>query len=282
MMMMGYANFVPEVWSKEIGKIFDKQTVMAGLVNTRFEGEIKKAGDTVYVRTFGNVTVSDYTRNMTINYEVLTDPMQTMVIDQQKYFAFKVDNLDAAQSNIGILEGYTERAAVAMRNVIDTRLLNHLNDCHTDNIIGAGASPVALTTANIYGQIVRLSERLDNKNVFDGKRSLVISPAVKSLLLQSDQFTRASSLGDSVVQNGFIGNVAGFGVYVTTNMPTIAGGIVPVLAFTEDFISFASQVTEVETVRPTDSFTTAVRGLYLYASKVFSPEAGALLRGTIA
>jgi hypothetical protein len=84
------------------------------------------------------------------------------------------------------------------------------------------------------------------------------------------------------VQNGFIGNVAGFGVYVTTNMPTITGGIVPALAFTEDFISFASQVTEVETVRPTDSFTTAVRGLYVYASKVFSPEAGALLRGTIA
>jgi ABC-type transporter lipoprotein component MlaA len=66
MMMMGYSNFVPEVWSKEIGKIFDKQTVMASLVNTRFEGEIKKAGDTVYVRTFGNVTVNDYTRNMTI------------------------------------------------------------------------------------------------------------------------------------------------------------------------------------------------------------------------
>jgi hypothetical protein len=267
MMMMGYANFIPEIWSQEINKIFDKQTVMAGLVNTRFQGEIKKAGDVVYVRTYGNVSVNDYIQNMTI--------------DQQKYFAFKVDNLDVAQSNLPILEGYTQRAAVAMRNVIDSRLLGHYTECHADNIIG-GTTPIALTSANIYGQLVKLGERLDNKNVFESKRYLVISPAVKSLLLQSDQFTRATSLGDSVVQNGFIGNVAGFGVYVTTNMPTIAGGVVPTLAFTEDFISFASQVTEIETVRPTDSFTTAVRGLYLYGSKVFSPEAGALLRGTIA
>jgi hypothetical protein len=281
MMMMGYANFIPEIWSQEINKIFDKQTVMAGLVNTRFQGEIKKAGDVVYVRTYGNVSVNDYTRNMTINYEVLTDPLQNMTIDQQKYFAFKVDNLDVAQSNLPILEGYTQRAAVAMRNVIDSRLLGHYTECHADNIIG-GTTPITLTSANIYGQLVKLGERLDNKNVFESKRYLVISPAVKSLLLQSDQFTRATSLGDSVVQNGFIGNVAGFGVYVTTNMPTIAGGVVPTLAFTEDFISFASQVTEIETVRPTDSFTTAVRGLYLYGSKVFSPEAGALLRGTIA
>ena len=97
MMMMGYANFIPEIWSQEINKIFDKQTVMAGLVNTRFQGEIKKAGDVVYVRTYGNVSVNDYTRNMTINYEVLTDPLQNMTIDQQKYFAFKVDNLDVDQ-----------------------------------------------------------------------------------------------------------------------------------------------------------------------------------------
>jgi N4-gp56 family major capsid protein len=280
-MMMGYTNFIPEVWSKELGVIFDKKTVMANLVNTKYQGEIKKYGDVVHVRTFGNVTVSDYTRNMSISYEVLTDPTQSMTIDQQKYFAFKVDDLDLAQSDTDIMKGYTERAAVAIRNVVDSRLLNHLSDVHADNIIG-GTTPVALTKTNIYDNIVRLAELLDVKNIPNEERFLVITPKAKSLLLQSDQFTRASSLGDSVVQNGFIGNVAGFGVYVTTNMPTLSGNVVPLLAFSRDFISFASQVSQVESVRPTDQFCHAVRGLYLYASKAFSPEAGALLRSTIA
>jgi N4-gp56 family major capsid protein len=217
---------------------------------------------------------------MTINYEILTDPMQSMTIDQQKYFAFKIDELDLAQTDMDLLGGYTERAAIAIRNVIDSRLIGHYSDVLAENIIGA-TTPVALTKATVYDNLVRLSERLDLKNIPSEDRFLVIPPQVKTLLLQSDAFTRATNLGDAVVQNGYIGNVAGFSVHVTTNMPTLAGTVYPIMAFHREFISFASQVAQVEVVRPTDQFTNAVRGLYLYASKVFSPEAGSLLRVTV-
>ncbi|MCE3234532.1 MAG: hypothetical protein K0Q50_712 [Vampirovibrio sp.] len=119
---MAVANFIPEVWSKKLLKIFDKTCVMKKLVNTNYEGEIKKAGDTVHVRTFGDVTINDYTRDMVIQFETLADPMSDLTIDQQKYFAFKVDDLDKAQSDISILEGYAARAAIAIRDVVDTRL----------------------------------------------------------------------------------------------------------------------------------------------------------------
>ncbi|HEY9746996.1 MAG TPA: P22 phage major capsid protein family protein [Oculatellaceae cyanobacterium] len=211
---MALSNFIPEVWSKKLLKIFDKNVVMANLVNRDFEGEITGAGDVVHVRTFGNVTVNDYTRDMTISFQSLTDPMVDLLIDQQKYFAFKVDDLDKAQANIDILEGYAARAAIAIRDVVDSRLIGHYTDVHGGNVIGTDLAPITLTKDNIYGYITQLGELLDESNVPQEGRNLVITPKFKTLLLQSDEFTRATSLGDNVIQNGYIGNVAGFSVHV--------------------------------------------------------------------
>jgi hypothetical protein len=52
------------------------------------------------------------------------------------------------------------------------------------------------------------------------------------------------------------------------------------MAFTRDFISFASQVDKIETVRPYNMFADAVKGLYLYGSKVMLPTACAVLKAS--
>ena len=266
---MPYANFIPEVWSKKLLKVFNKQVVMANLVNTDYEGDIKSAGDTVYVRTFGDVTINDYSRDMTITFETLSDPVQTMTIDQQKYFAFRVDDLDLAQSDVDIMEGYTQRAAIAIRDVVDSYLLSlATTGADSSNVIGS-STPIALTKTNVYQKITELAELLDEDNIPAEERFLVIPPRIKTLLLQSEEFTRATTLGDKVVQNGYIGNIAGFGVHVTTNMTAGSGGEWDVLALNRDFLSFASQVNQVERVRPFNMFADAVKGLYLYGGKVF-------------
>jgi hypothetical protein len=276
---MALANFLPEIWSKKLLKIFDKTVVMANLANRDFEGEITNAGDVVHVRTFGDVTVNNYTRDMTISFQALTDPMVDLLIDQQKYFAFKVDDLDKAQSNIDILEGYAGRAAIAIRDVVDTRLIGHYADVDSGNVIGTDVAPITLTKDNIYSYITQLGEKLDDCNIPQEGRNLVITPKFKTMLLQSVEFTRATSLGDNVIQNGYIGNVAGFSVHVTTNNPAVSG-VVNLLAFTRDYVSFASQVSKIETVRPYNMFADAVKGLYLYGSKVMLPKAGAVLKAS--
>lgn len=274
---MATDNFIPEIWSKKLLKIFDKTVVMANLVNRDFEGEITNAGDVVHIRTFGDVTVNNYTRDMTISFQSLTDPMVDLLIDQQKYFAFKVDDLDKAQANVDILEGYAGRAAIAIRDVVDSRLIGHYTDVHSGNVIGTDEDPITLTSANIYNYITQLAEKLDDSHAPQENRNLVITPKYKTLLLQAPEFNRASSLGDTVVQNGYIGNVSGFNVHVTTNNPAV-GDVVNLLAFTPEYISFASQVSKIETVRPYNMFADAVKGLYLYGSKVMQPKAGAVLK----
>jgi N4-gp56 family major capsid protein len=278
---MAYDNFVPEVWGKEILKSFNKNAVMANLINRSYEGDIKKHGDVVHIRSYGDVTVNDYTRDSAITYEQLSDPMQNLLIDQQKYFAFKVDDLDMAQSDTEIIEGYTEQAALAVRDVIDAHLYGHYADVPVGNIVGGASGTIAITKTNIYDYITIMAEYLDNNDVPQEDRSLIVNPRFKRLLMQSDEFTRATSLGDDVIKNGMIGQVAGFKVHVSNNVPTLAGDVIPILGFHKDFATLASQVVQVEHVRPTDLFAHAVRGLYLYGSKAIRPEAGTMLRCTL-
>lgn len=267
---MAYAaNFIPEVWSKKLQKIFDRDAVFTKLVNRDYEGEIKAGGDTVHVRSFGEITIRSYTREGTLTLDTLTDPMSDLTVDQEKYFAFQVDDVDKAQSDISIMEGYAKRAADAIRRTVDQHLHSQYANVASGNIIGSSSAPISLTKDNIYEYIVDMGKLLDQANAPEDGRNLVVDPTRKALLLKSPEFTRATGLGDKVVQNGRIGEVGGFMVHCTTNLNSSSGNV-PIMAFTKDLISYANQVTKMEKVRPTDKFTDVMKGLFVYGSKIFT------------
>lgn len=277
-----YTNFIPEVWSTKLSAILDNSCVMMQCVNKDYEGEIKKAGDTVHIRTFGNVTIKTYAGAVT--YDELTSPMQDLLIDQKNYFAFKVDDISKAQSNIDIMAGYTERARVAIDIAKDTFVLSKYADVPAGNIVHANGSALALTSSNAYTEFVQIARKLKNANAVQtgGKKPwVVINPDVESVLVQDTNFIKATALGDKVMREGSIGRIAGLDVLVCTNLQAISGKI-PVMAGTNDAISFASQVTEVESLRLEGSFDTAVRGLYVYGAKTVVPAALALTWVTVA
>lgn len=266
---MAYAaNFIPEIWSKKVQKIFDKTAVMVPLCNRDYEGEVKQGGDTVHVRSYGEITIKNYTREQTLVDDTLVDPMSDLVIDQEKYFSFIVDDIDKAQSDIKIMEGYAARAADAIRRTVDQHLHAQYANVDSGNIIGSSTVPITLTKDNIYFYITELGRLMDDDNV-TGERHLVLDPKRKALLLNSPEFIRSTGLGDKVVQNGMIGTVSDFTVHVSTNLNSASGNR-PILALTKDLISYASQVDKVEYVRPSNQFVDKVKGLYVYGSKIFT------------
>ena len=266
------SNFTPEVWTQELSAVLDNNGVMMKCVNRNWEGDIKKSGDTVHIRTFGNIAVNTYTG--TISYTDLTSPMQDLVIDQQKYFAFLVDDISKAQANINIMDGYLQRAKIAIDLCKDSFLLSKYTDVPTANIINNGGSPVVLDPSTIFGYFSSVTKALRKSNALSkGQRPwIVINPDIEAVLVQSELLTHATNLGDEVVKEGSIGRVAGLDVMVSTNL-TSTSGTTYALAGTNDAITFASQVVEVESLRLQDSFNTAVRGLYLYGAKTVLPYA---------
>ena len=92
----------------------------------------------------------------------------------------------------------------------------------------------------------------------------------------SNEFVSCANVGDKTLREGSIGKIAGLDVLVSTNL-SASNGIVNILAGTNDAITFASQVSKIETIRDKDSFSDLVRGLYVYGAKTVLPKALAKL-----
>jgi N4-gp56 family major capsid protein len=269
----GYSVFVPEVWSQKLNQMLEKNCVMLQCVNRNWEGEIKNQGDTVKIITPAKVSVSTLTSD-NITYSDLAPTSQDLVIDQKKFFAFKIDDVSKVQANADIMEAHLSNAGKAIEEVQDSFLLGLHTDVLVDNTVGSEDSPITLSKTTIYEQFVKLSLRLKNSDAVHAgvKPWVVINPDIEAYLLQSPEFISAYNVADETLREGSIGRIAGMDVLVSTNLTEVDGKYY-VLAGTNDAITFASQLSKIESLRDKDSFSDLVRGLYLYGAKTIEPKA---------
>ena len=264
-------NFIPEVFSKLLQAKFYKQSVLPAISNTDYQGEISGQGDKVIIRTVPAVTINDYAGTVT-NQDLTTGTVE-MLIDKAKYYSFKIDDVLKAQADINLLEAASGDAAEGMRIAVETDVLSSvIGDATT---VG---SQTTITSSNILSEILELSTALDELNIPEEGRFLVLSPEFVSLLKQSE-LRQAYLTGDgtSPLRNGQVGMVDRFTVYQSNMLHTPAtgqtdAGYTHVLAGHPKAISFASQFTNTETVRLESTFGEAVRGLKVYGSQVVNPD----------
>ena len=264
-------NFIPEVFSKLLQAKFYKKSILPEISNTDYEGEISGQGDKVVIRTVPAVTINNYAG--TITTQELTTAKVEMLIDKAKYYSFKVDDVLAAQADINLLEGASTDAAEGMRIAVETEVLSGAVTGATT--IGAQTT---ITAANILTNILTMSKQLDELNIPEEGRFIVLSPEFISLLKQSE-LRQAYLTGDgtSPLRNGLVGMVDRFKVFQSNMVYTAAAGAdsgyTHVLAGHPKALSFASQFTNTETVRMESTFGDQVRGLKVYGSKVVTPDA---------
>ena len=122
-----YSAFIPQLWSKKLNQMLEKNCVMMQCVNRNWEGEIKQQGDTVKIITPAEVTVSTLTSD-NIEYASLTPVSQDLQINQKKFFAFKIDDVAKVQSNTDIMEAHLSNEKKAIEEDQDAYLLA----IHTD------------------------------------------------------------------------------------------------------------------------------------------------------
>lgn len=266
-----YSAFIPEIWSQKLSNMLSKNCVMLQCVNRNYEGEIKNQGDTVKVITPAAVSISTVS-DTAITYSELNPTETDLVIDQKKFFAFKIGDIAQAQANQDIMEAHLQSAQKAIEEVQDSFLLGQHAYVDSSNILG-GTTPVTLDKSTIYSNFVQLALKLKNSNAVSNEQKpwVVINPTIESYLLQSTEFIGAHNVADETLREGAIGRVAGMDVLVSTNL-TATDSKFYVLAGTNEAITFASQLAKIESLRDKDSFSDLVRGLYLYGAKTVQPK----------
>lgn len=268
---MSVANFIPKLWSARLLANLDKSLVFKNFVNTDYEGEIQNLGDSVVINQFGDVTIKDYTGADIDNPEDVTSATQTLLIDQALYYNYKVNDIDAAQANIELVDKAQERAAYALGDKVDQKIAALVTGAGTT--VGTLLAPISITKDNAYDKLVDLGVTLDEKNIARVGRKIVLPAWYLGLLSKDSRFTtNYKILEDGVVDGAIVG---GFQLYMSNNIvrDTTDTGIYKIPAGTNQAISFAGQVVETEAYRPEKNFADAVKGLYGYGLKVVEPNA---------
>ena len=306
-------TFIPVVWSAKLNAKFYAASVYGEIANTNWQGEIGGMGDKIIINNVPTITVSNYTVGTNVTYAVPTPETLEMAIDKGKYFAFQISDVLEYQAKPALLDMFSADAAEQMRIAIDSQVMYNTfaNGAAANKGATAGAksssydlgtddTPITLTAANVLQKILEMASVLDEQNIPDSDRWLVIDPYTRTLLLQSN-LAQAQFMGDatSAVRNGLIGTIDRFKVYVSnqlpkailaTNSPWLSGdgtensitstGDVKrraIIAGHKSAITFASQITKMETVRNPNDFGDYIRSLNVYGFKVVKPEGLALL-----
>ena len=289
---MSVTNFIPEIWSKVILAALQKRLVYGSpmVVNNDYEGEIAGPGDTVHITQFGDPTISSYSPGTTITYEALNDAGQTLLIDQAKSFSFAIDDVDRRQA-AGDMQAYLEgRAAYRMADVADQFIAGLYTGVASNNVLGSTGAPLTPLTyggsttdpADFYIQVLEpLKVILDQANVPDEDRYIVVPPWGLSLISQTQAFVSVTDMqGDpsQAFQRGFSGQVSGFNVLKSNNVPQpVAGGagtgVWAIQAGHPMALTYGEQITETEALRLQTTIADGVRGLHVYGAKLIRPDA---------
>ncbi|MCP6683242.1 phage capsid protein [Bacillus nakamurai] len=280
---MALNEFVPQMWSARL--LYNLQRTLVygqtGVINRDYEGEITGAGDSVTINNMGRVSVGDYTKNKDMeSAQTLDSKSRKLLIDQSKYFNFQIDDIDKIQQNPKLMDAAMQEAAYALKNTADSFIASHYVDAaHT---IGSDTKVVSPTKNDAYEYLVDLSVKLDEADVPEQGRWVVVTPWYEGLMLKDDRFVKAGNMSsEQRLLNGVIGQAAGFTVLKSNNAPLSKpeGGTEnhKIIAGHSMAWSYADQATQVEAYRPEKRFADAVKGLHLYGAKVTRPEALAVL-----
>lgn len=281
----GTSKFTPSIWSAIMIEKFYPATVLAAISNIDHEDEISAFGDSIYIRTTPDIAISDYVVGQDLTYETPESPNVLLEINKGKTFAFKADDVDIYQSDLDLMGDWAESAAQHMKVTIDRDVLaDFYADAAAENQgltagkisgdinMGVSATPRVLTPTDIVDFIVDAGTVLDEQDVPETDRWLVMPASLCAMVKKSD-LRDASIAGDttSIVRNGRIGTIDRFTVY-SSNQVSKVGAEYNVVAGHVSGLSFAAQMDKMETLKNPNAFGDLVRGMNIFGYKVLKPE----------
>ncbi len=248
-------------------KLRNELVLKDGVVfNNRYEGD-PKAG-AVKVRKSGESTISDYDRENGAEMTKSGSEWITITVDKDKVVNEIIDGYEASAVPDGLVADRLDSAGYGLAQVIDKDGAKELIENGT-----VLEDTTALTKQTVYNRFVDARVRLDENNIPTNGRYAIVAPQIYAYIVKTDEFIRASDLGNEVVKTGAVGQIAGFTLYKSNNL----GEDVEVIF---GHPNYATRVEEwcvqvrVQDLAESSKYigACAVQGRKIYAHKVTEPK----------
>jgi hypothetical protein len=282
----------PEIWSPKLLVKFYEATCVAAISNTDYEGEIKKMGSKVIIRTTPDVTIRTYTKGMTLTHQQLAPGKVELDIGYGEFWDFIIDDVDRFQADINYQNDWTRDASNKQKIKIDTNVFGAVYaDAHASNKgatagvksadinLGVSGTPLQFANTTAIDILTDVNLALNEQNVPEEDRAFVL-PFWALKRIKTSDLKDASLTGDGVspLRNGRIGMIDGCEVYGSNLLTSVADSSGKTawhaIGCHKSAISFAAQMTENQVLPQVEStFGAVCRGLTVYGFKVLKSEA---------
>lgn len=294
-------GFIPEIWSGKLVEKFYASTVLAAISNTDYEGEIKNKGDRVKIRTKPTISIHNYASDGLLGLDRPTGGTVELYIGNGKYFSLILDDVMEIQSDLNVLSMWSDDAAQQLKITVDSDVLDGIvgqmvaanrgtsAGAITGNInLGVKGTPLSVVSKNpgvgdieLLDVLMRMGQVLDEQNIPEVGR-WVVMPSWAGRMIKQSELRQAYLSGDSVsmLRNGRLGMVDRFTIYISNLLPNNStdsanfnAGEWPIFAGHAHGLTFASQISKVETLRSELTFGQILRGLQVYGYQVVDGKA---------
>ena len=264
--------FLPAVYSKKVLNFFRKSSVVEGITNTDYAGEITAFGDTVRIIKEPEITVYQYERGQDVTATKLTDQEINLVVDTANAFKFIVDDIETNMSHVN----FRDVAASSPNHILGS---DNATDLAAGTFDGTGNLDIGFASGehdpiDVLSHMARL---LDEANVPEEGRWFLANPEFYEQLVQTSSKLMSVDFnaGQGSIRNGLVssGKLRGFDMYKTNNIAATSNAAGKCIAGHMSSTCTAQTIVNTEVIRDPDSFGDIVRGLHVYGSKVLRPEA---------
>lgn len=270
---MALTNFIQNIWSSTLLDETRKHSVGVNNCNRDYEGEIKSAGDTLYINGIASINTFAYDKNTDFedSAQTLESLTTKLEITQARAFNFLVDDIDRIQSTPKLMKQVIRQAAAALADRADRYIYGLYSQVEEAQTIES----TAITADNVIDALGEVAVKLQRGGICqsDDAPTLEVPPIVAGVIMKAMAKTGNSRIPMNM--SGYIGDFMGFKVYVSTNLYVTSGdeGIFyKCFARTKRAITFADQILNIEAYRVPNRFADGVRGLHTYGAKIVYPK----------
>ena len=280
---MSYKNFIPTVWDTGINRDLERKCVFAEDCYRRYEGDVKRQGESVVITGIGKPTIHSLGRESAdgeINSaEKIESDAILMPINQISYFNYEIGDIDKAQSIDGVVEALQEETTEALANTVDKYIAGVIAAAAEDSgVVKAVAGTAGSGEKNVLDILDEMQEKLMENDVSDATEIIaVVDP--KFFTRFRKEYTSQDTNNSKILNNGRVYYYNGMKIKVSNNVGkkdiTVSGSskTCSIISLrTKRAVAYVNPMTHTEAYRPEKKFTDAVKGFILYDAKIVRPK----------
>jgi hypothetical protein len=264
---MAITNYIPTIWHASLLENLHQNTFVVPTLNREYEGDIVNGGETVKITGFTQPTIGTYAGSIT--RQALTDSSQSLLIDQKRYYAYLVDDVNKVQA-AGSFDAFQRDAGAGLADAAEDYILTAMISG------GTSAGTTAVTTAALADTAVKnIRTALVKAKVPTADRFLAVNPEAAAYLMDSSTslFKANESGSDETLRNGVIGRYRGFTVIETPSASLVNTSKPVFIGYWGRAVAFAEQLVQQRANPALDAFGDQIDGLHVYGAKVLRATA---------